>query len=783
MPTIDNLQPAIAASDSDVVLISQAGTARKLTRATLLAGTQPQLTLAANSLLGRSSPGVGGPESVHIGAGLALSSGVLTTQSLPLNDVARPEDFGALGDGVADDTAAVVAAVATGKPVLFGSRTYIINGQWTIATATAILIGTPGATILRRASQTGSGAWIAVQSSVFRADGIIFDANGGSVGGDNWGVFVSAVCSAATVLNCRFTNAIGAVEGAGLVLQGGLLPTKHVVHDCEFSGNATHGLWVQACRGVEVVDCLAHDNGQYGICVDFNDPTFVRKASLVTLAGNRAWANQRGISVGNFNATNAEPPTWGNANPDVASIVIHRNNCHNNIVYGIAAAGTNLNISGNLLVGNGSLTNFGGGILANVAYTQVADNMISGTATYGIDCGGSQSTTISGNQVQDAMIGVNAGGGINIRVIANSLLRCSAWAVVIANVEADATERTFGVASYATEISDNWIYLPPNGWGIWLRDGPQAVLISRNNFVGEAPAAQALRTNTDTIIVEENRYNLASAITINPMSVNGRPTLVFPDIIEDIIVTFAPDAIRSMLSSHQVAFYGQICFVKLQSSGSGYSQANIIIGGAGTGATATAIVAGGAIVGFVVTNAGTGYGPPGTIVPVTIVGDGQGAQAVGIMGPRVPDGRRLRITCYQKTMFAHDGALPAQENWTSADTEVAANSAIEWIGTGGAWRAAHLDMSAFYGTDGLGGALVRSRPNADIIFKPTGAGRIRITSDAETSGVLCLIGRGSPEARFAAPPGSDYRDLNGGAGSTLWVKQIGDGTAGWFAVG
>jgi hypothetical protein len=34
----------------------------------------------------------------------------------------------------------------------------------------------------------------------------------------------------------------------------------------------------------------------------------------------------------------------------------------------------------------------------------------------------------------------------------------------------------------------------------------------------------------------------------------------------------------------------------------------------------------------------------------------------------------------------------------------------------------------------------------------------------------------------AAPPGSDYRNLAGGVGSTLWVKQTGTGNTGWFAV-
>jgi len=59
---------------------------------------------------------------------------------------------------------------------------------------------------------------------------------------------------------------------------------------------------------------------------------------------------------------------------------------------------------------------------------------------------------------------------------------------------------------------------------------------------------------------------------------------------------------------------------------------------------------------------------------------------------------------------------------------------------------------------------------------------VRITSDAAPEGVISTIGTGSPEGVVSAPPGSDYRNLAGGAGSTFWVKQSGTGPTGWVAV-
>jgi hypothetical protein len=44
-----------------------------------------------------------------------------------------------------------------------------------------------------------------------------------------------------------------------------------------------------------------------------------------------------------------------------------------------------------------------------------------------------------------------------------------------------------------------------------------------------------------------------------------------------------------------------------------------------------------------------------------------------------------------------------------------------------------------------------------------------------------LSGTGSPAGVVAAPPGTLYLNLSGGAATTLWVKESGTGTSGWVA--
>ena len=85
MPTIDQLAPATAAADTDELLVSQNGTARKITRAQVLAGTQPAIAMPAGTLLGRVSAGIGSPETITIGSNLSLNGSTLVAAATPFS--------------------------------------------------------------------------------------------------------------------------------------------------------------------------------------------------------------------------------------------------------------------------------------------------------------------------------------------------------------------------------------------------------------------------------------------------------------------------------------------------------------------------------------------------------------------------------------------------------------------------------------------------------------------------------------------------------------------------
>ncbi len=77
MPTISQLPAASQVTAADQIPISQGGTACSVNVGALLAGTQPAILAPTGSLLGRTSLGPGGPDSIGVGLGLLLSNSTL----------------------------------------------------------------------------------------------------------------------------------------------------------------------------------------------------------------------------------------------------------------------------------------------------------------------------------------------------------------------------------------------------------------------------------------------------------------------------------------------------------------------------------------------------------------------------------------------------------------------------------------------------------------------------------------------------------------------------------
>lgn len=116
MPTIDQLPPATASSDTDEFIVSQSGTAVKVTRSQILSGVQPELAPACGTLLGRISAGTGAPESIVVGSNLLLANGSLSATAVPFAVSSLPSGtVPAVGDMVPLGQAGTNTAVTYGQ--------------------------------------------------------------------------------------------------------------------------------------------------------------------------------------------------------------------------------------------------------------------------------------------------------------------------------------------------------------------------------------------------------------------------------------------------------------------------------------------------------------------------------------------------------------------------------------------------------------------------------------------------------------------------------------------
>lgn len=93
--------------------------------------------------------------------------------------------------------------------------------------------------------------------------------------------------------------------------------------------------------------------------------------------------------------------------------------------------------------------------------------------------------------------------------------------------------------------------------------------------------------------------------------------------------------------------------------------------------------------------------------------------------------------------------------------------------------ALHLGTEGYL-KDGINGMVgIGTTDPAEMLEVVSGNIKIGSGNCYLIGGAKICSGSGSPNSVVAAPPGSIYLNTNGGAGTTLYVKESGTGTTGW----
>lgn len=206
--------------------------------------------------------------------------------------------FGAKGDGLTDDTTAIINALASlpgGGTVYFPGGVYLVSGDITVPSNITITGDTNS--IVRRAA-TSEGTYNIFK--VVGSDNVHFkqlriegerDAHTGVSG--EWGMGISLTgASNCTVDNVTVVDCWG--DGIYIGTNGADACNNVHIFDSRIHNNRRNGISVINVDGLIVSDCIITDNmgtaPQYGICFECNeDSETVRNASVIgcVFTGNK----------------------------------------------------------------------------------------------------------------------------------------------------------------------------------------------------------------------------------------------------------------------------------------------------------------------------------------------------------------------------------------------------------------------------------------------------------------------------------------------------------------
>jgi hypothetical protein len=342
----------------------------------------------------------------------AGTGAVQRTVESKLQDVVSVKDFGAVGDGVTNDTAAIQAAInaCAGKTVYFPDGTYIVDSQITLISNTH-LKGEGITSILKLATRT----WSSINGCLFNGtlrsnieiESLTFDGNKGNIGTQRNTVITFYRSQKIRFQKCVFRN----VEGICLLVSTDVDDT-HII-DCQFlncGGNPDNsdGYRKQAIAfdndtslayrntNAVVENCYFYRQGLDCISIAGCDNVAVRNnetlESYTLLYTNPLpYVNTNIVATGNvvnlcseFGAATVVPPLPFDM-PSVQGGVIANNTINkcDTAAIGIFAASKNVLVSNNVIVdpNQAQQIRFCGIEVGGAENVQVSNNIISDTST------------------------------------------------------------------------------------------------------------------------------------------------------------------------------------------------------------------------------------------------------------------------------------------------------------------------------------------------------------------------------------------------------------------
>jgi hypothetical protein len=188
------------------------------------------------------------------------------------------KEFGATGDGVTDDTAAIQAAInslTAGGIVYLPGATYIVSSTLNIPVSNVKMMGSGNATVIKAADSSNYVVMILANAlnGIVISD-LVVDANHANRAGlTNRTVGIELrSCVDSTVENCISQNMIGApgTPGVGIGISGlsnRCKVTSCILKDCGIDGKAADGIYSSGIQTL-IINCIAINCKDTGFVIE-----------------------------------------------------------------------------------------------------------------------------------------------------------------------------------------------------------------------------------------------------------------------------------------------------------------------------------------------------------------------------------------------------------------------------------------------------------------------------------------------------------------------------------
>lgn len=498
-------------------------------------GTVTDSTVASNAAI----------QSTKLSFIQAGAGAVTRTVQDKLRDFVSVKDFGAVGDGVTDDTAACTAAIATGKSVFWPEGVYKVapiaaalpgsepnrTSAWLLSSGQRMFGVGRNSRLLWGNATTRQCFFKAATCTNIELDSLCFDGGYSSIVVDPT---ADGSVDGTMVRNCYFSNLlIDVLGGVQFPINAASKYHKNIsVIACTTDGPAYHSILFTNCYDAKAV-ANTFRNVTNGFCIDSS-----QGSRNVVIADNTADNVLYFCKAESSDTASVNPPQW-----EAHEISITGNVARAINTYGILinSAADNIVIANNVLTGfsqygitlnQAAGVSYTGSITVSSNVLQAAVGSVNAVGIYDYITNGSAAHIFANNVITNVLNGfdisrANAGisGGEIVASSSAIVLEAAGFinGVTISGVTMDATTgvNVNGNSQVAKRVTVASCYIKFTAFGVYSQANAQLFNIVGNILQSSAPTGAGVALpNPFNSRVSDNLINMNSAV-LNSVATSG----------------------------------------------------------------------------------------------------------------------------------------------------------------------------------------------------------------------------------------------------------------------